>query len=186
METMIPQYETMTFNDVFQSEEQFINDIGSYKGQLIDQEHMEFTYLLLSARYGNSPIANRSVNQFKLKCWAVIFQYGPSWVKKLQIQEQLRSLNVDELREGSKATFNQAMNPEVAPGTGTDEELPYVNAQNVNKYRKGKVEAYAALAEVLRNDVTEEYISRFKPLFKNFVMPEQPLLFVEEGEEDGN
>lgn len=182
MNNMLPEYSTMTFNDVFPDEREFEESLRNYSADLLDAAHTELTWLLLSAKYGNSPIANRSVEQFKLKCWSIIFQYGPTWVKELSIQEDLRSLGLDELRDGTKATFNHAFNPETAPSTDTTDDLPYVNDQNVTKYKKSKLEAYAALVGLLDTNVTEKYINRFKPLFKQFVMPESPLLYISEGE----
>ena len=82
MNSMIPEYETMTFNDVFPDAREFAESLRNYSADLLDAEHTDLTWLLLSAKYGNSPIANRSVDQFKLKCWSIVFQYGPTWVKE--------------------------------------------------------------------------------------------------------
>ena len=40
------------------------------------------------------------------------------------------------------------------------------------------------LIELLDDNVTESFLSRFKKLFKSFVMPEIPLLYEDEGEEE--
>ena len=57
------------------------------------------TYVLLSARYGNSSISNNDINKFLLKLSSTIFQYGPSWEKRLDVQSTLRQLSEDEIRE---------------------------------------------------------------------------------------
>lgn len=183
MISMIPEYNTMTFNDVFENKDSFIDTLDQY-GETISDDDLKLTFLLLSARYGNSPIANRSVNQFTLKVWSTVYQYGPTWVKEKEIQEALRNISLDELRDGTKAIFNHAYNPSTAPSTDTTTELEYINDQNTTKYKKSKVEAYATLLELLKSDVCEAYINKFKNLFKQFVMPEDTLLFItEEGDE---
>lgn len=181
----LPQYNTVLFSDVFTSDEDFKNELSNYP-ETIDGDHLTLTYLLLSARFGNTPIANRSIEQFIVKVWSVIFQYGPAWVKKLEVQQAIRDLDLDEFRDGTKAIYNHAFNPESAPSTDTLDELTYINDQNTTKYKKSKAEAYATLLELLQDDVSETYINKFKHLFKQFVMPEETLLFVSEteGEEE--
>lgn len=41
-------------------------------------DNVSLLYYLLYARYGNNPIANTDINQFKYKMYSVIFQYGPT------------------------------------------------------------------------------------------------------------
>lgn len=185
MNSMMPEYNTMTFNDVFDSSSEFINAMNDYK-ETLDDDHLELTFLLLSSKYGNSPIANRSVNQFKLKLWSTIFQYGPAWVKRLDIQDKVMSLNLDsgDLFVGTGAVMNHAFNPSSSPSTSSLEELEYINDQNTTKYKKGKVEAYSNLLEILDDSVSEDYVAKFRDLFKQFVMPEDTLLFITEEGDD--
>lgn len=184
MNSMLPEYNTMTFNDVFESPSEFIEAMNNYKPTL-DDPNLELTFLLLSSKYGNSPIANRSVNQFKLKLWSTIFQYGPTWVKRLEVQDKVRGLNLNsgDLFIGTGAIMNHAYNPSTEPSTNSLTELQYINDQNTTKYKKGKVEAYANLLDILDDNISEDYIAKFKNLFKQFVMPEDPLLYITEGEE---
>ena len=68
--------------------------------------------------------------------------YGPTWEKRLDIQEKLRNISDDELRLGSKAIYNHALNPSTAPSTQALEELSYINDQSTSNYRKSKMDAY--------------------------------------------
>lgn len=52
---------------------------------------------MLYARYGNNPIANYDETQFKYKVFSVIFQYGPTWEKRLSVQETLRGMQIADL-----------------------------------------------------------------------------------------
>lgn len=100
---------------------------------------------MLYARYGNNPIANRDTHQFKFKIFSIIYQYGPTWEKRLAIQEDLRGLSGDDLLKGTKAIYNSALNPSTAPSTGSLDELTYINSQNTTNYKKSKMDAYAQL-----------------------------------------
>lgn len=197
--TMLPQYSTMTFTEIWDNAGDFKTDFqaGPFAGcihygeakpspeQGNYDDDVSLVYYLLYARYGNSPIANRDINQFKFKIYSVIFQYGPTWEKRLEVQKKLRELNEEELRTGAKAIYNAAFNPSTAPATSSLEELEYINQQNTTGYKKSKLEAYSILWEALKSDVTGEFIKKFENCFKKFVRPEHPLLYItDEVEED--
>lgn len=185
MNSMIPQYSTITFTDVWE-------DVDSFKDDYTDNgipvtislASATTLFYLLYARYGNSPIANRDVTQFKYKMFSVIFQYGPTWEKELDIQSKLRGLTDEQIRLGSKAIYNQALNPQTEPSTAALSELTYINQQNTTNYKKSPLEGYAILMELLKKDVTEEFINKFGRCFKKFVSNERPIIYVTEEEED--
>lgn len=183
-----PQYDTKLFTEVWEDKDEFLSD---YSGAtqvgipaIISNTNATTLYYLLYAKYGNNPIANRDINQFKYKVFSIIFEYGPTWEKRLDIQGKLRALTEEDIIKGAKAIYNSALNPSTAPGTGTLEELEYINAQNTTNYKKSKMEAYAQLWELLNTDVTSAFVNKFKICFKQFVRPERPLLYVTDVEED--
>lgn len=181
-----PIYNTMTFAEVFETSDDFVTEWLANPLHVADIEEDDITKLfyLLYAKYGNSPIANMDVNQFKYKVFAIIFQYGPTWIKRLDIQDKLRSLTEDELLLGTKAINNHAYNPSSDPSTGTLTELEYINEQNTTNYKRSKLDAYSNLIDLLKSDVTEEFLRRFKVCFKVFASFENPLIYVTEIEED--
>lgn len=183
--SMLPEYSTETFTDIWSSYTGFKNEFTSspFKNVITD-DSVQLTFYLLYARYGNNPIANLDVNQWKFKIFSVMFQYGPTWEKRLDVQKKLRELSDDDLLKGSDAIYNHAFNPSAAPSTQTLTELPYINDQNTSKFRRSKLDAYNLLIELLDTDVTEEYLDKFKHCFKQFVRNERPLLFVTDTEEE--
>ena len=108
-----------------------------------------------------------------------------NYIKRLEVQKKLRELSDDEILIGSKAIYNHAFNPSVAPSTQNMTELPYINDQNTTNFKRSKLDAYTLLLELLETDVTEEFIDKFRPCFKQFVRPEKPILFVTEVDEEG-
>ncbi len=187
---ILPEYSTMIFTDVWDDAGEFADEYEG-SGLYIPNSHISddsaaTVFYLLYARYGNSPIANRDVNQFKYKVFATIMQYGPTWEKRLEVQKAIRDLTADDIRLGSKAIYNQAMNPSTEPTTSTLDEITYINAQNTTNYKKSPLDGYATLLELLDTDVTKEFIDKFKICFKTFVQPERPLIYVTEDEDDGN
>ena len=146
---MLPQYSTELFVDIW-------DDVADFKSDLADSpfagcistsnpDNVSVVFYLLYARYGNNPIANQDINQWKFKIFSVIFQYGPTWEKRLDVQNKLRSISDDDLLKGSKAIYNHAYNPSEAPSTGTLDELNFINDQNTTNYKKSKMDAYAQL-----------------------------------------
>ena len=185
---MLPQFDTVKFTDVWDNAADFATE---YKGSglhvtnsSISDDSAATLYYLLYAKYANNPIANFDINQFKYKVFSIIFEYGPTWEKRLAVQKALRDLTIDDIRLGSKAIYNQAMNPSTEPSTSTLEEITYINQQNTTNYKRGPLEGYSALLELLKKDVTQDFLNRFQKLFKQFARPEKPLLYVTEEEED--
>ena len=189
---MIPQYNTVLFTQVWDSAEDFKTDLAdsAFAGCMQDgtvtgqPDNVSLLFYLLYAKYGNNPIANNDITQFKYKIFSVMFQYGPTWEKKLDIQAKLRALTESDLLAGSKAIFNSALNPSTAPSTGALEELAYINSQNTTNYKKSKMEAYEFLWGLLDDTLTVKFIDKFGICFKKFVYPEQTLLYVSEDEEE--
>lgn len=178
---MLPMYNTELFTDFYPNVEKFIED---YSNNGIPKTITDTTattlYYLLYARYGNNPVANYDANQFKYKLFALVFQYAPTWEKRLEIQETLRGLSQDELRQGYKMISNRALNPETEPSTSALEELAYINSQDTTNAKKAYVNAYAELWDMLKVDVTKELLDKFKSLFKLVVAPERTLLYLTE------
>ena len=179
-------YLTRSFADIFPSAEDFLTEFKESSIPVsITDTNAQTLYYLLYSKYGNSHIANSDENQFKYKVWNTIFMYGPTWEKRLEVQKKLRELSDDEILVGSKAIYNHAFNPSVAPSTQNMTELPYINDQNTTNFKRSKLDAYTLLLELLETDVTEEFIDKFRPCFKQFVRPEKPILFVTEVDEEG-
>lgn len=173
-------YLTRRFKEIFSSTEAFTE---AYRAsdlniESLNDQGLKYIYALLYARYGNSCIASYDENQFEYGLWSIIFMYGPSWLRRLEVQAELRSLSMDELKAGGKAIYNTAVNPGSKPGTGSTEELSFINQQNTTNHKRSTIDAYANLMQLLETDVTEEFISRFKKLFITIVQPDVPLWYI--------
>lgn len=241
---LLPQYDTKLFTDLFDNYSDFKTEYTSTQKfpMVIDAadteshvSNLQILYYLLYARYGNSPIANLDENQFKTKLGAIIWQYGPTWEKKLEIQNTLRGLTESQIKTGISRAIsntgtvgtsgsntynnltsadsgtdihNHAYNPADDPSTQTTTELNYINEQHVDKFgktntmsgsvantntqtnnlstsdsvTKGILDGYSELWALLVSDVTEDFISKFKYLFKTFVKPANPLIYVTDEE----
>ena len=167
-------FDTKLFNEIYENSDSFLSDYAQFQtdfGDLnkVDNKYIKLTWQLLSAKFGNNPIANLSENQFKLKIWQIIFQYGPTWVKKLDIQQSLRNTSIEDFREGYKSIENQAFNPDQEPST---DEINFVSQQRVNKNMSGLLSTYGNLWALLKSDVNGEYLDRFNNLFLKVVIPQ--------------
>ena len=300
MAQMLPRYDTKLMTQVWDSATKFVYDYNHVGiPTTITDQNATTLYYLLYARYGNTPIANFDENQFKYKIFSVIFQYGPTWEKRLEVQGLLRQMSLDDMtieaitatsntatasttasRSGSddysrdysesgtntgtvgnvsassttatndsntstegdlEDIKNHAFNPGTAPSTTAYAPLSYINEQNANKnvssgsttvsaselssvsstatttnnlansttisiadgrttsdssnssesnnstglttMSVGKLKGYERLLDLLKSDVTGEFISKFKLCFKQFVMPERTWIYVDEEDE---
>ncbi len=184
-----PEYSTKTFAQVYSSYEEFKKDydalitLVSGGVQPLTNANVQATFYLLFARYGNNPIVNFDITQFKMKLMSVIATYGPVWEKKKAIQKSLRDLSEDDLLQGAKQIYNHAFNPSTEPSTQELEELTHINDQNVTNNKKAKMEAYSILWANLHVDATDEYLNKFKNCFSRFVGDQCPILFAVDEED---
>lgn len=180
MRSLYGSYRQVKFCDIWPTYESFYNSSLEIKIPTNFQKDssLEILYYLLYSEYGNSTVASSDTNRFKYAMFRVIFMYGPSWEKRLEIQSRLRELTEDEILRGSKAIYNHSYNPSTDPSTATMEELTTINEQNTTNYKRSVIEGYANLDDILRNDVTGEFLRQFRKLFLTVVEPERPLRYV--------
>lgn len=184
-------YRTRTFAEIYCDSiynitaTNFVNDWESspFHNQFTSNLDATLIFYLLYARYGNSSIASSDEDQFRYHLYSIMFQYGPTWAKELDIQQQVRNLSIADLREGSRTITNLAENPSTAPSTIDTEELKYVNSQNVSKTKRSTADAIALMQALLQKDITEEFLTKFKKLFISVVAPECPLWYDTTAEE---
>lgn len=186
--TLYGSYRGRTFSDIYPNVDNFLNDYNNIGIppvlSYVDSTPPQIIYYLLYANYGNSVVASSDENRFKYKLFSIIWQYGPVLNKRRDIQQKLIALSEKDIMQGSIQIYNNAQNPATEPSTDDDEYLAYINQQNVAKNKKGKLEAYALLDSLLKKDVTQEFLNRFKPLFLNIVQPELPLWYESEEEDE--
>lgn len=132
---------------------------------------MTTLYYLLWARYASSHIRSDYPQQWKMKLMMTVFEYGPTWSKRLEIQEKVRNMSDDEIQKGTIMTYNTAMNPDGAPTTETWDTLQGINSQNKNLYQRGKLDSYAYIDQILKTDVTREFVEKFKKFFDIMAAP---------------
>lgn len=181
-------FRTRTFAEIFTEEDRnsvevFVETVkNSGIPQELTNESLNTLFYLLYARFGNSHIASFDENQFIYKMTSVIFMYGPTWEKRLEIQKSLRNLQEADLLKGAQAIYNTANAPgtEIAGLVDEEGKLDYLSGQNTTQHRKSKMEAYAVLASLLETDVTKQFIDRFANLFLKIVEPYSPLWYVTE------
>ena len=175
---MIPEFDTKYFTQIYDNVETFIED---YKNcgipALLKDESVETLFYLLYAKYGNNPIANSDENQFKYKLFSIVFQYGPTWEKRLEIQATLRGMSLEEARIGARSIYNHSFNDTSTAGITADETFGYVNDQNVSNYKKAPTTAMAEIWELLRVDVSDVFLKQFQKLFLRVVRPQHNYIY---------
>lgn len=180
---MLPMYNTYLFREIFESDADFLEQYkDSPLPKLLTDGEITTLYWLLFAKYANNPIANYDVDQFKIKMYSIIFQFGPTWAKKLEIQQRLREMTEEEIMKAGEIISNHALNPDTLPSMDVDRPLEYVNEQQRSHTKRSKIDAYANLWAILKNDVSSTFLNKFKPLFKIFAMPDISDIYVSENE----
>lgn len=181
-------FDNITFSDMWGTQEEFVS---AYKvvgfpqtfegGTYVSDEDLRLIWLLLIGRFADSTIKPyNTYGAFQVRFMSKVWQYAPTWKKELDIQNKLRSLSLEDdsdIYKGSSAIYNSAMNPSTAPGTGTDEELNFINTQNVTKNKKSKLEGLAVLADLIKGDATERFLRRFDEFFKTIIYTGRDLVY---------
>lgn len=171
---------TLKFGELYNTPEDFYVEYTTIGiPTTISETNCKTLFALLYANFAESHFANDNIVQSKLKIFKTIWQYGPTWEKKLEIQASLRALDLADLQEGAKQIVNHANNPNTAPSTTALEELEYIDEQHATNYKRNKVDAYGSLWNMLATDVTEEFINKFRKIFV-FVTNESDFYLFEE------
>ena len=131
---MLPQYDTKLMTDVWSKVTDFLADYQNIGiPTTISAQNATTLYYLLYARYGNTPIANYDENQWKYKMFSIIFQYGPTWEKRLDIQTTLRGLQLSDLIDnGSYRALSSQSGSETSSKTGSDNNTRTLNTTEKN------------------------------------------------------
>ena len=134
MNKMIPQYDTKLMTEVWSDASGFLTDYQNVGiPTTISNQNATTLYYLLYARYGNTPIANYDENQWKYKMFSIIFQYGPTWEKRLDIQTTLRGLQIADLVDnGSYRALSSQSGTETSSKTGSDNNTRTLNTTEKN------------------------------------------------------
>ena len=134
MNKMIPQYDTKLMTEVWSDASGFLTDYQNVGiPTTISNQNATTLYYLLYARYGNTPIANYDENQWKYKMFSIIFQYGPTWEKRLNIQDTLRGLQISDLVDNGsfKELFSHSAS-ETSSKTSSDNNTRTLNTTEKN------------------------------------------------------
>ena len=131
---MFPQYDTKLMTDVWGQASDFLTDYQNAGiPTTISNQNATTLYYLLYAKYGNTPIANYDENQWKYKMFSIIFQYGPTWEKRLDIQTTLRGLQISDLIDnGSYRALTSQSGTETSSKTGSDNNTRTLNTTEKN------------------------------------------------------
>lgn len=171
-------YRARTFQQVWDSYESFQNFLKNAGIPLkLKDDTVRTLYFLLYSRYGNSHSAFSDENIFKYSVASTIYMYGPTWERRVEVQDALRKMTLEELKIGAKEIYNSAQNPNQAPTTSTLEELTYINSQSTSNRKRSTLDAYGELLAILETDVTKEFIDKFARLFITILAPDYPLLY---------
>ena len=131
---MLPQYDTKLMTDVWSKANDFLADYQNIGiPTTISAQNATTLYYLLYARYGNTPIANYDEEQWKYKIFSIVFQYGPTWEKRLDIQNTLRGLQISDLVDnGSLHELFSHNGSETSSKTGSDNNTRTLNTTEKN------------------------------------------------------
>ena len=174
--TLYKNKRTRTFSQVWNNADDFSSEfnscglINSTIGFNIEPQTVSTIYYLLYSRYN---------------LFSIMLQYAPTWERQLKLQKDLRNLTDEQLQQGAISINNNAENPSNEPSTNSSDYLQYIDHQNVGIAKRSLLDAYSYLSDVLKKDYTEDFLSRFKKLFKTF-NDGLPLWYSDEEEEDDN
>lgn len=182
-------YNTRTFSEIFPDAETFLqtyleSGLAIEESRVSDKNMIVLYYLMLSRWANSHPKAANDENRFIMSIFSTVFMYGPAWETKLYTQKKIRDLlESDELFDGSININNHAFNPSTTPSTDEFSPLNYINDQTANKWKKSKLEGYGMLMEVMKNDITKEFLDKFDKLFRNMLNPDGNLYYTTTPEE---
>lgn len=177
--SLIRKSNQRTFLDIYPVYTDFIkekNNLFNVFGTSLTDDSWKKTYSLLVAFYGDTPISGyRDEGRWKLKLFATIDAYGPTWETKEALQKTIRATDIEDFKKGNLSIYNTALNPNSEPVADSSEALTYINSQNTSQKQYSDYEAISRKWELLNDDLTKYYMDKFKSLFSKFVLADVPL-----------
>lgn len=177
-------YATRSFKQIFSTFEEFENfyQTNGLPQIFTKAETLQTLYYLLYARYANSHILSDDEGQFKYAMFSLIFQYGGTWEKELEIQAAVRNLNIEQLREAGTNISQHAYNPGTQVGQDVEQIIDYTNEATKSSSKKAIANAYLELDALLKRDVSNYFLARFKDLFTPFAFSQYNVTYTTEVE----
>lgn len=168
----------MKLIDVYANAIALETDMTPYSSFMPTDFDYNILYNLLIGKYGARTISSNDETAFRNRLCGLTFQYAPSWWKQLEIQRDLRNLGIDDLLKGALQVSSVALNPADVP-SGSEEGLDTpiiktINQQTTSQYKKSKLDAYNGLMALLKQDVTNDFLNRYKSLFRLVTIGPEP------------
>lgn len=135
-----------------------------YNPEITPKEVQKY-FFMLYARYKNSTIIGEDEDQWKDRFYLTFYEFAPSYKQKYSIQQKLRTMTEEDMVKGAMQKTQHGYNPSTDVNPDPDTAITTVNDQNLLRYTKGKLNGYNELLALLKNDVTEQFVNRFKNLF---------------------
>lgn len=177
-------YATPKFSDLWQSALEFTEDMHPLMTEGFDTEltaaQCNRLFYELSARYTDGHIRYTNIMQFKLKLGALLSTYGPLYFQQLALIKDASSRTIEDYLRDGKVLTAVADNNNSMPAVGSENELPYTNAQSVTNSTRAIDVALSVKRGLLRDEVSNAFYNRFKELFISILIPQTPLWFVTE------
>lgn len=181
--SLIRRTNQKTFSDIYSSYESFSEDFSGLGGVFVQHLSETFekkTFYLLTAYYGDLAISGyRNETRWKLKLFALIAEYGPEWETKTDLQEKLRAMTIDQIKEQGLSIRNSAYNPDNSPSDASLKELQYISSQQTARDTVNDLEATLQKYGALADGLDQDYMAHFKPLFSKFLLKDDPLYVYE-------
>lgn len=179
------KHRTRTFREIFSTKEAFFTDYQNLDlGGFSKDETVYKLYKLLWAKHANDAIFSTDEDQFKAKLFAIVFEYGGVFEKKLEILDRIQNMTDEELEKGTVQVSNSAEHPSTQPLTQEFETLRKIDHQSANVVKRSKLEYLSIQSSAMNTQFIAEFLNRFNKLFNPFPA-EDPLLYtIEGGEED--
>lgn len=110
--------------------------------------------------------------------------YNPSTDPSTQTLTELQYIDQQNVNKDSKS--GSSIDSGTVSSSGTNSRQDTGSSTGSEIHTKGILDAYTELWELLDNDVTSDFLAKFKSLFKVFVRPEKRLIFVTDEDDDDN
>lgn len=187
--SLIRNYNQKTFLDIWNNYTDFYNDISGdysmFKPTDLGDDYLQKAFWLIVARYGDQAITGfRDESRWKLRFFATIDEYAPEWQAKCEMQKEIRATSIEDFKQGNKAVYNTALNPNTEPTTGALDELTYINSQNTTNKKLSFADAIDRKWSLLTDGLNKEFTDKFKNLFSKFLLPDVPLYTYQGGEDN--
>lgn len=167
-----PNFET--FSDVWQSSPFYMDSIT--------EEELKHIYFHILGEYMTSHYKYINTLQQDLQTMNIIHDYYPNLKKRIELQEKILSLTIEEMGKGGTQITAGMQNNDTDTVSATEEDMPFISRKTTQTNKLSTPQALTKQYNMIVDGLWDAFIKRFSSLFIMLIIGTDELFYMDDEE----